>query len=91
MTQDSNVAYKFKTSDGRWSPLLHFVKETATGYLIFKPVEDTKSTAKVDVVEIYVGVADMPMKVYNLCKFYGSWELAPHTCGNDCPLEMPRC
>lgn len=88
LTTNHDTAYKFK-ADGKLTPFLHYLSEKG-GMYVFKPVEDTESTNKVEVIHIYLAKAEnldqLNAKVYTQCKFYGSWELAPHICGQDCPL-----
>ena len=73
----------------KWSPVLSFVKkDDGQKLLFFKPHEDTESTAKTLVVHLYVAwyAQAAEVKEFDMCKFYGEWEPAPHACGKDCPL-----
>jgi hypothetical protein len=89
LTTNSDTAYKFKDASGKWTPLLHYVAKKKDTF-VFKPVEDTQSTAKVAVISIFLAaegdLQNLNAKVFTMCKFYGSWEPAPHVCGKDCPL-----
>jgi uncharacterized membrane protein len=84
-----NHAYKFKDGSGKWTPYLHFVKQS-DNKLFFKPVDDTESTLDVEVISVFLTtVPDLlagEYKIFNQCKFYGTWQKAPHVCGKDCPL-----
>jgi hypothetical protein len=87
-TTDANAAYKFKAQGGGWTPLLHYVKSEG-GLAFFKPVEDNESTLTHSVLRMYITAEqDASVKEFKQCKFYGTWEKAPHVCGKDCPLGV---
>ena len=87
-----DVAYKFKAADGKWTQLLTFVRvkensATVMHVAVFKPETDRLSTLKELVIQVFIGPVDLSQyRVFNMCKFYGTWERAPHVCGADCPL-----
>ena len=89
-TTNPDTAYKFKGADGKWTQLLTFVKLGEMGgksVAFFKPETDHLSTLTKRVLQIFIGETDLShYKTFTMCKFYGSWEKAPHICGKDCPL-----
>lgn len=85
LTTNSDTAYKFKDASGKWTPLLSYLSERS-GHFVFRPVEPVAG-----VLHIFMAAAGdldaLNAKVFTMCKFYGSWEPAPHVCGKDCPLD----
>ncbi len=87
-TTDHNVAYTFKTRDGGRTRLLHYLKSEG-GLAFFSPVTDSESTLTHSILRLYITAEhDDTVRVFQQCKFYGSWEKAPHECGKDCPLGV---